>query len=78
VSKTDSSLPIFVECYGQYHLGNQIKKTEIGRACSTYGERRGAHRVLGGKPEGRRPLGRAGMDGRIILKWIFQRWNGVD
>jgi hypothetical protein len=31
--------------------GDQIKKTEIGRACSTYGERRGAYRVLMRKPE---------------------------
>jgi hypothetical protein len=31
-------------------------------------ERRGACRVLAGKPEGRRPLGNRGMDGRIILK----------
>jgi hypothetical protein len=30
----------------------------MGGACSTYGERRGANRVLVGKPEGRRPLGR--------------------
>ena len=27
-------------------------------ACSTYGERRGVYRVLVGKPEGKRPLGR--------------------
>jgi hypothetical protein len=27
-------------------------------ACSTYGETRGAYRVLVGKPEGKRPLGR--------------------
>jgi hypothetical protein len=31
---------------------------EMGRTCSTYGERRGAYRVLVGQPEGRRPLGR--------------------
>jgi hypothetical protein len=32
----------------------------MGRACSTYGgeDRRGVYRVLMGKPEGRRPLGR--------------------
>ena len=30
----------------------------MGRACSTYGEDRGVHRVLVGKPEGKRPLGR--------------------
>jgi hypothetical protein len=31
------------------------------------GERWGVYRVLVGKPEGRRPLGRPGTDGRIIL-----------
>jgi hypothetical protein len=31
---------------------------EMGGACSTYGERRGAYRVLVGKPEGKGPLGR--------------------
>jgi len=27
--------------------------------------------VLVGKPEEKRPLGRPGLDGRIILRWIF-------
>jgi hypothetical protein len=39
-------------------------------------ERRGIYRVLVGKPEGKRPLGRPSRDGRIILKWIFRNWNG--
>jgi len=30
----------------------------MNRACSAYGEGRGVYRVLVGKPEGRRPLGR--------------------
>ena len=30
----------------------------MGRACGAYGEGRGVHRVLVGKPEGKRPLGR--------------------
>jgi hypothetical protein len=30
----------------------------LGGACSTYGEVRGVYRVLVGKPEGKRPLGR--------------------
>ena len=30
----------------------------MGGACSAYGERRGVYRVLVGKPEGKRPLGR--------------------
>jgi transposase len=29
-----------------------------------------------GKPEGSRPLGRPRLDGRIILKWIFERLGG--
>jgi hypothetical protein len=30
----------------------------MGGACSTCGERRGVSRILVGKPEGKRPLGR--------------------
>jgi hypothetical protein len=32
---------------------------EMGRACSSHGEGRGVYRVLVGKPEGKRPLGRS-------------------
>jgi hypothetical protein len=40
------------------------------------GERRGAYRTLVGKPEGRNHLKNPGIDGRIILKWIFERLDG--
>ena len=33
------------------------------------------YRGLTGKPEGKRPLGRPRLDGRIILRWIFRKWN---
>jgi hypothetical protein len=36
------------------------------------GQRRGACRVLVGKGEGKKPFGRPGVDGKIILKWIFK------
>jgi hypothetical protein len=49
---------------------DQIKKTEMGGARSTYGgeERCGAFRVLVGKPEGERPLGRPRLRWGIILR----------
>ena len=31
----------------------------MGEACSAYGEKRGVHRILVGKPKVKRPLGRA-------------------
>jgi hypothetical protein len=42
--------------------------------CYVYmGEDRGVHRVLVGKPEGKRPLGDQDLDGRIIFRWIFRK-----
>jgi hypothetical protein len=40
---------------------------------SRMGEGRGVYRVLVGKPEGKRPLGRPRLDGRIMLSWIFKK-----
>ena len=40
-------------------------------------EERSVYRVLVGKPEGKSPLGRPRrtVDGRIILRWIFRKWD---
>jgi hypothetical protein len=35
-----------------------IKEDEVDRACNTNGAKRTAYRILVGKPEGKRPLGR--------------------
>jgi hypothetical protein len=39
-------------------VGDKIEKNEMGVACSADGVERGVYRVLVGKPEGKRPLGR--------------------
>ena len=41
-------------------------------------EGRGVQRVLVGKPEGKRSLERRRLDGRIILRWIFGKWERVE
>jgi len=41
------------------------------------GEGRGVRSVLVGKPEGKRPLGGPDADGRLILRWILRKWEGV-
>jgi len=38
-------------------------------------ERRGVYRGLVGKPEGGDHLGDPGIDVRIILRWIFRKWE---
>jgi hypothetical protein len=43
------------------------------RHVARMGEGRGVHRVLVGKPGGRRP----DVDGRIILRGIIRKWEGV-
>jgi hypothetical protein len=42
-----------------YYSGDEIEKNEMGGACSMYGNRIGAYRVLVGRPEGKSPLGRS-------------------
>jgi hypothetical protein len=46
------------EGFTQYCGGGKIEKNEMGWAFSAYVEERVVHRVLVGKLEGRRPLGR--------------------
>ena len=41
----------------QYCSGDKTEN-EMGEVCSAYDERRGVYRILVGKPEGKRSLGR--------------------
>jgi len=36
------------------------------------------HRVLGGNPRERGHWGDPDVDGRIILRWIFRKWEGME
>jgi len=46
---------------------------EVGRTCGAHEEGRGVDRVWAGRPEGKRPLGRLVVGGRIILRWTLRR-----
>jgi hypothetical protein len=50
---------------------------EMGRACGIMGEDRGVHRVLVGKPEGKRPLGRPRCRREDNIKMDLQEVMGV-
>jgi len=55
-------------------LGDQIKQNETGGACSTYvGEEHTG--FLYGILREREHLQDRGIDGKIILKWIFRKWD---
>jgi hypothetical protein len=60
----------------------------MGGTCRTYGggegregERRGAYKVLVGKPEGKRPLGRTWRRWEdikmVFMKWDEGAWSGL-
>jgi len=57
-------------------LGDQIEKNELGGHVACNGERRGVYRVLEGKPEGKRPLGRQRHRRKDNIKMIFRKWDG--
>ena len=50
-------------------------RNERSGAFGAMGDRRNAYRVLMGRIEGRRLLGRPRLGGRIISEWIFKKWD---
>jgi hypothetical protein len=52
----------------------------MDRPCSTHGEKRNAYRILVGKPEGKRSLGRAGRMLVCNIKMDLREigWGGMD
>jgi hypothetical protein len=54
-------------------LGDEIKKNEMGGACSTYGgKRRGVYWVLVRRPDGKRSLGRPRRRSKLDIKTDLQ------
>ena len=70
--QTDKSLLLIKYCSNY-----QIEKNETGEACSTYGGEEICIQGCGvGKPEVKNHLKYPGIDGTIILRWIFRKWHG--
>jgi hypothetical protein len=52
----------------------------LGRACSTNGKKRNAYRILVGKPQGKRPVGRpkCRLEDNIKINLREIEWDGMD
>jgi hypothetical protein len=60
----------------KYCLGDQIEKNEIGGTCSMYGENIEVYTGFWwGNLRERDHLEDPGVDGRVILRWIFRKWD---
>jgi hypothetical protein len=57
-----------------------VKEDEMDRVCSTNGEKRNAYKILVGKPEEKRPLGRPrrGWVDNIQVDLREIEWDGMD
>jgi len=58
-------------------VGGKIEKNEMGGACGAYRARGGVHRVLVENLRERDQRGDPDAGGRIILRWIFGKWEGL-
>ena len=67
------------DLYCSPNIVRVVKSRRMRRAghVARMGEGRGVDRILVGKPEGKRPLGRPRRNWEDNIKWIFRKWEGV-
>jgi hypothetical protein len=66
---------------GSYFSGFEINKNDMGEHVARIGDKRGTHRVLVGRPDGKRPLGRPRLTWEDNIKTDLQEvtWeHGLD
>jgi hypothetical protein len=65
------------DLYYSLNIVQEIKSRRIRWAghVAHIGEKRGVYRILVVKPEGKKHLEDQGVFGRIILRWIFRKWD---
>jgi len=54
-----------------------MEENEMGRHVESMGERRGVYRVLVGNLREKDHLGNQGVEGKLILRWLFGKWDVV-
>jgi hypothetical protein len=67
------------DLYSLHNIVRVVKSRRMRWAghVARMGEDRGVHRVLVGKPEEKKPLGRPRRRWKIILRWMFRKLEGV-
>jgi hypothetical protein len=56
-------------------LGDKIEKNGMDGHVASMDERRGVYRFWWGNLRETDHLGDSGVDGNILLKWIFRKWD---